>query len=160
MARAPFILAALALCSAAGCAPAPPPPELNGLWSAGAAACDAGVGIRFSANAIEAIYEDERAVLFNKPRYAVESTGDTFRVRIDYALPRPVGGVAVVGAHGVVVLERRADGSLAPAAHNLIDGRTGAARMRLTDDPAVRALTLQPCGRHPWREDLRGLSTT
>ena len=144
-------------CLTAACAgPAPPPAELDGLWSAGPAACAAGVGVRFGEDAIEVIYDDETQTLFNRPRYKLESSGETFRIRITYELPRVTGGARVAGAHGVLVLARRRDGSIAPTTHTLVDARTGAARMRIEDDPAARALTLAPCGPHPWREDLRG----
>lgn len=153
------IIAWLGFSALAGCSNAsPPPPELAGLWSAGPAACAAGVGIRFNVDAIEAVYEREHETLFAEPHYEVEESGDDFRVRITYDLPRPVGGAAVVGAHGVLVLARDGAG-IAPAGHNLIDHRTGAARMRIDGDPALTAMTLQPCGRHPWRDDLRGLTT-
>jgi hypothetical protein len=145
------------LCLAPACAgPARPPVELDGLWSAGPAACAAGVGVRFNADAIEVVYEDETQTLFNHPRYEVESSGQSFRVRITYELPRVTGGARVAGAHGVVVLARQPNGGVAPLTHSLIDARTGAARMRIDDDPAVQALTLTPCGSHPWRQDLRG----
>ncbi len=145
------------LCLAPACAGPPPPPgELDGLWSAGPAACAAGVGVRFNADAIEVVYEDETQTLFDHPRYQIESAGETFRVRITYDLPRVTGGARVAGAHGVLVLARQPDGGIAPLTHSLIDPRTGAARMRIGDDPSVQALTLSPCGTHEWREDLRG----
>ena len=135
------------------------PRELAGLWSTGEASCAAGVGIRFTADAIEATYDDEQSeTLFERPRYRVVSSGDGFRVRVTYALPR-VAGRARPGAHGVIVLARRGD-MIAPETHTLVDGMTGSARMRIADDPVVTALTLQPCGRHPWREPLRGLTAT
>lgn len=136
--------------------PARPPAELHGLWSAGPAACAAGVGVRFEAHAIEAVYADETQTLFERPHYQLESTGQTFRVRITYNLPRVVGGARVAGAHGVVVLARQPNGGVAPLTHSIVDARTGAARMRIADDPAVTALTLSPCGPHPWKADLRG----
>jgi hypothetical protein len=143
----------------AGCTSARPPSELSGLWSAGQAACDAGVGIRFGSRAIEAVYDDEEETLFEHPRYRVEDHGDNFRVRIFYDLPHRPGGVRSVGAKGVLVLVRGADGRIKPEAHNLLDGRTGSARVRITDDPASTALSLVPCGAdHPWREGLRGRS--
>jgi hypothetical protein len=152
------IIAWLGLSLVSGCGGASAPPaELGGLWSAGDAACAAGVGVRFTSEAIEAVYEDHRETLFDQPRYVVENAGEDFRVRITYDLPRITGGANRVGAHGVIVLARDGRG-IAPEAHNLIDGFTGTARLRIDDDPAVTALTLQPCGRHPWREDLRGLS--
>jgi hypothetical protein len=39
-----------------------------------------------------------------------------------------------------------------------VDPRTGSARLRIANDPAATALTLTPCGDHPWRERLRGRS--
>jgi hypothetical protein len=155
MQRAMALLSLVLLASA--CAgPSHPPAELNGLWSAGPAACAAGVGVRFQADAIEVVYEDATQILFDHPRYNLESSGQTFRVRITYDLPRVTGGARVAGAHGVLVLARQPNGGLAPINHSIIDARTGAARMRIGDDPAVQALTLSPCGAHPWREDLRG----
>ncbi len=156
MAHARQLIASFGLLVAAGCAaPQPPPAELSGLWSAGEAACRGGVGIEFGTEAIEAVYEHERQTLFQHPTYAVQARGDEFRVRITYDLPRFAGGASTAGAHGVLVL-KRAGSMLAPVSHTLVDPLTGAARMRLGDDPAVRALTLTPCGEHPWREPLRG----
>lgn len=151
-------LALLFVCFvASACAGPPhPPAELNGLWSAGPAACAAGVGVRFQSDAVEVVYEDETQTLFDHPRYTPEGSGQSFRIRIVYELPRVAGGTRVAGAHGVLVLARQPDGGLAPLTHSIIDARTGAARMRIADDSAVRALTLAPCGAHPWREDLRG----
>jgi hypothetical protein len=157
MARARLLIASLGLSVAAGCTSSQPPPaELSGLWSAGPAACDAGVGIEFGAEAISAVYDEERQDLFQHPRYEVEAVGDEFRVRIRYDLPRVAGGARSVGAHGVVVLEREG-ATISPVSHILVDPRTGAARLRIADDPAATALTLTPCGNHPWREEpLRG----
>jgi hypothetical protein len=149
-------LLSLTLLASACAQPSHPPAELNGLWSAGSAACAAGVGVRFQPDAIEVVYEDETQTLFDHPRYKLESTGEAFRVRIIYDLPRVTGGARVAGAHGVLVLARQPDGRLAPITHSIIDARTGAARMRIGDDPAAQALNLSPCGAHPWREDLRG----
>jgi hypothetical protein len=126
------------------------------LWSAGPAACAAGVGVRFGSDAIEVVYADETQILFARPHYELESSGRTFRVRITYDLPRVTGGAHVAGAHGVVVLARQPDGGIAPLTHSIVDARTGSARMRIADDPAAAALTLSPCGAHPWKEDLRG----
>lgn len=157
MARAAIALFGLVL---AGCAAAKaePPAELNGLWSAGAAACAAGVGVRFRGDVIEAVYDDETETLFERPRYQVQHTGEAFRVRIVYDLPRGVGGPN--SARGVLVLARQPNDGIAPIAHALLDGRTGAARVRIADDPAAALLTLEPCGAHPWREQLRGRRTT
>ena len=146
--------------AAASCSGAKPPAELSGLWSAGPAACEAGVGVRFEADAIEVVYERQSETLFANPRYQMERGGDNFRIRITYDLPRMAGGARSLGAHGVLVLARGNDGRIAPEMHNLVDGRTGAARTRIVDDPAVTALTLQPCGAHPWREGLRGRLNT
>lgn len=156
-----WIIAWLGLTLAAGCgARAAPPTELAGLWSTGEASCAAGVGIRFTSDAIEAVYDDdETATLFDRPRYRVISTGEDFRVRVTYALPQVEGQGSRPGAHGVLVLARHGE-LIAPVAHSMVDGLTGSARMRIADDPAVTALTLQPCERHAWREPLRGLTPT
>lgn len=156
MARVRPLLAVLGL-ALTGCAGAHPPEALDGLWSAGPAACASGVGVRFRADAIEAVYDDEVEILFERPRYEIETeTSEAFQVRIVYDLPRPRGGSRVVGAHGVLTLARQPDGGIAPVAHALMDGRTGAARVRLVNDPAAALMTLEPCGAHPWREQLRG----
>lgn len=158
MARLRQLIAWFGLSVAGGCADAqPPPPELSGLWSAGQAACAAGVGVEFGSDTISAVYEDERQTLFQQPRYQVEAVGEAFRVRVTYALPRRPGGAASAGAHGVLVLVRNG-ATITPIAHSLVDRRTGATRMRIANDAAVRALTLTPCGDHPWREPLRGRS--
>ena len=142
---------------ASACAgPSHPPAELNGLWSSGPAACAAGIGVRFESDKIEVVYEDDTQTLFDHPRYKEESSGQSFRVRITYELPRVTGGARVAGAHGVLVLARQSGGGLAPVTHSIVDARTGSSRMRIANDPAVQALTLTPCGAHPWREDLRG----
>lgn len=155
MSRALALLSVSLLVSA--CAGPPhPPAELEGLWSAGPAACAAGVGVRFQADAVEVVYDDETQTLFDHPRYDPEGAGQSFRVRITYELPHVTGGARVAGARGVLVLARQPNGGLAPLTHSIVDARTGAARMRIADDPAVQALTLAPCGADPWREDLRG----
>jgi hypothetical protein len=148
--------AALLCLVLAGCAGARPPEELSGLWSAGPAACAAGVGVRFRGEAIQAIYDRQVETLFDQPRYQVEDRGDRFRVRITYALPRIAGGVRAAGARGVIILSRQPNGGLAPARHALIDTRTGTTRLRIADDPVSTLMTLEPCGPHPWREGLRG----
>lgn len=141
MARLMIALAGLAL--AAGCsAGAAPPAELGGLWSAGPAACEAGVGVRFAPGAIVASYQGQNETLFLQPRYQVLADNDAFRVRIEYALP----GGARVGGRGVLVLALNEDGSLTPETHTMLDARTGAARTRLIDDPAKALLALSPCG--------------
>ncbi len=157
MARASLFIAGLCLLAAA-CARAQPPRELAGLWSAGQAPCTAGAGIRFDSDAIRMVYETDSETVFESPRYQVLSGGESFRVRITYSMPHIAGGAREPGARGVLVLARGAHGILAPVTHNLIYGRTGAARARLGEDPATRLLTLEPCGDHPWRRGLRGLS--
>ena len=117
-------------------------------------ACAAGVGIRFKPDAIEAIYDRQVETLFDHPRYEVRGRGP-FRVRIVYDLPRLAGGAHVAGARGVVELTRRPDGSIAPTLHNLLDPRTGAARVQLVNDPAIAALTLTSCAPGNWRADVR-----
>lgn len=148
-------LLALAL---VGCGGARPPEELSGLWSAGPAACQVGVGVRFRSGAIVAVYDRQVEVLFARPRYEVARGGDSFEVRIAYDLPRITGGARTAGSHGVLVLARQRDGGLAPVRHVLVDGRTGATRVRLNNDPATSLMTLQPCGRHPWSGGIRGLT--
>lgn len=159
MSRASLAMLGLAFAVAA-CSGSRPPEELSGLWSAGPAACAAGVGVRFGADAIEVVYERQVETLFEQPRYQLERGGEHFRVRIVYQLPRQAGGVSTSSAHGIILLARRDDGTIAPELHTLVDGRTGAARTRIVDDPAVTALTLQPCGAHPWSGGLRGRSQT
>ena len=160
MARAAKLLAALALAPAfsslAGCDAGRPPAELSGLWSAGPAACAAGVGVRFGSDAISAVYDKQRQTLFEHPRYDVEARGESFRVRILYALPVQPGGASSVGAHGVILLVREHDGGLHAISHTLVDPRTGSVRMRIEDDPALEALTLKPCGARRHSQDLRG----
>lgn len=133
------------------------PSELGGLWSAGQAACAAGVGVRFTPEAIEAVYDEQRETLFARPRYQVLERGEQFRVRIVYELPHRPGGARIAGARGVLVLVRDED-RIELASHAMMDGRTGAARMRIGDDPVSAALSLEPCGPHPWRGGLRGLT--
>jgi hypothetical protein len=140
----------------AGCAGEGAPAELSGLWSAGPAACAAGVGVRFRGDAIEAVYDRQVETLFAHPQYSVEAEGDAFRVRIEYELPRIAGGVRAAGAYGVLVLARQDDGGIAPERHALVDGLTGATRLRIAEDPVSRLLTLQSCGPRPWGEGLRG----
>lgn len=151
-ARSLFAVAGAAL-AAAACSGSRPPEELSGLWSAGQAACAAGVGVRFERSAIEAVYDDEAQTLFQRPHYDVEEHGRSFRVRITYELPPLASGSPAVGGRGVLVLARQPDGGVAPLSHTLIDPRTGAARQRIRDDPAITALTLQPCGDQRWRDD-------
>lgn len=154
------IAALVLVVSAAGCAGDRPPADLSGLWSAGPAACAAGVGVRFGKDSIAAVYDTQRETLFDHPQYRVEAGGEHFRVRILYDLPRSPGASYGAGGYGVLVLERNGDGELRPASHNFIDRRTGSARLRIADDPAMSALTLKPCAPHPWIEGLRGRGDT
>jgi hypothetical protein len=142
--------------AAAGCGAPRPPAELAGLWSAGPAACAGRVGVRFGPNGINAVYDRQVETLFRDPRYQVEHSGEAFRVRIVYQLPAEAGGARGAGAYGVLVLARQPGGGIAPMAHNIVDGRTGAVRVRVENDPATALLTLSPCGSHAWREELRG----
>ena len=155
--RRNFIVPVIALLLAA-CGGSAPPAELAGLWSAGQAACAAGVGVRFTAHAIETVYGERSEVLFAEPAYSLEGSGDTMRVRITYVLPHRPGGAKSIGARGMLVLARGVDGRIVPESHNLLDGRTGAARLRISQDPAREVLNLTPCGPSPWRGGLRGLS--
>lgn len=168
MACAAKLIAALALAPAftslAGCDAGRPPVELSGLWSAGPAACAAGAGIRFGSDAISALYDNQRQVLFEHPRYDVETRGEArdeiFRVRILYALPVQPGGASSVGAHGVILLIRDHDGALRAISHTLVDPRTGSVSMRIAGDPALAALALKPCGAPRPGEGLRGRGDT
>lgn len=155
MGRRRLLIGLLAL-ALVGCAGQRAPEELSGLWSAAPAACEAGVGVRFRGDAIEAVYDTQVETLFARPNYEVEAQGEAFRVRITYDLPRIAGGVRTSGAHGVLVLARQPNGGIAPLRHALVDARTGATRTRIDRDPVLTLMTLEPCGPHPWREGLRG----
>jgi hypothetical protein len=155
MARA-RIFSALICALGLGACGSKPPAELAGMWSTGPAACEAGVGIRFNRQAIEAVYDRQRQTLFERPRYTLLRGGRMFRVRIVYDLPRLPGGAYSVGASGVVILARQPDGRIAPVIHNLLDARTGAARLQFVGDPAVAALTLTRCGESLQPMPLRG----
>jgi hypothetical protein len=152
--RARTISALIGLCFGASACGSAPPPELRGIWSSSQMACAAGVGIRFQSDAIQAIYDRQIETLFEHPQYEVRGRGP-FRVRIVYDLPHVAGAAQVAGARGVVELTRRQDGSIAPTLHNLLDARTGAARIQLVNDPAIAALTLTSCLPGRWRADLR-----
>lgn len=140
-----------------GCGAAGPPRELSGLWSSGPAACEAGVGVRFGSDSIAAIYDDERETLFKNPRYDVQSgTDEALQVRISYDLPHRAGGARSTGAQGVLVVRQSPEGGIEVASHNLLDARTGAARVRIVGDPAANVLRLQPCGEQAAGLALRG----
>jgi hypothetical protein len=155
VARTLVISALIGILAVSACS-AKPPAELAGVWSTGPAACEAGVGVRFEGNAIEAVYDRQRQTLFENPRYTLLRGGRMFRVRIVYDLPRLPGGAYSVGARGVVILGRQPDGRIAPLVHNLLDARTGAARLQFVGDPAVAALTLSRCGEALQPLALRG----
>jgi hypothetical protein len=162
MARAPIVrmlLLGLGVGLAAGCG-ARAPSELAGLWSTGPAACEAGMGVRFGAHAIEAVYQGARETLFAAPVYEREPGGaGGFRMRIEYELPRQPGGAYNAGARGVITLERGESGFLEPTGHTLLDLRTGSARAHIGRDPVLAALRLAPCADgHLRRESLRGRS--
>ena len=145
-------------CALAACADQGPPRELAGLWSAGPAACAADIGVRFEPGEVALRYAPEQSqTLMESPRYALERRGARLRVRISYRLPGAGGDVAR-GARGVMVLERDNDGWLKVDSHLLEDTRTGAARVRLQDDPVARAFRLRQCGPNAWIEGLRGMT--
>jgi hypothetical protein len=160
MARALHVIGGF-LCLAAtssGCgASLGPPAELLGLWSAGPAACAAGVGLSFDNNAVQARIGNDRETLFEDPIYRREGVGEAFRVRIDYALPL-APGVSHVGPRGALVLARGPEGRLRPVSHMMTDPLTGSVRMRIKDDPVISSLDLKPCGDHSWNGGLRGRS--
>ncbi|HWA01707.1 MAG TPA: hypothetical protein VG841_15470 [Caulobacterales bacterium] len=153
-------LAISALCLlAAACAGGRAPAQLSGLWSAGPAACEAGMGVRFESDEVAIVYDRQRQTLLERPRYSLEQvTARIFRVRIQYDLPHRPGGAHVAGAYGVLVLEGEPDGALRPTSHNLIDSRTGSVRLRIDNDPAISALSLHSCERtsNGGPEELRG----
>jgi len=154
MARVLFALAALAFAS--GCGASAPPAELGGLWSSGPAACAADVGVRFTSRAIVAAYQDQNETLFARPRYQVLAR-EPFRVRIEYRLPRRASRAS--DGRGVLVVLQAEDGRLEAESHAMLDGRTGAARLRMQDDPAMSLLALAPCGPRGGRSvGLRGLT--
>lgn len=150
--RASAAILTLCLASSA-CAPSAPPRDLDGLWSAGPAACEAGVGLRFGADAIEAVYDGEAETLFDQPRYRTERRHGALYVRIRYELPSESAHGA---SYGELVLRRRNDGWLTPVSNRWIDARTGAARLRIGDDPLKDALTVRPCAPNAWIANLRG----
>lgn len=144
---------ALLLCGliglTAGC-DAGPPRALHGLWSAGPAACAAGVGLEFGEDAIAAVYGSERETLFVRPRYSESHVGGAMQVAIDYELPQ--GG----GMEGRLVLRRGDDGWLRPVSHLMRNKLTGAARAPIGEDRTALALTVRPCAPDAWLEGLRG----
>lgn len=147
-------LAALALFCLAGCDG--PPKELAGVWSAGPAACAAGVGLEFGARSIDAIYAGERQILFHNPRYAVEHGADGLRISVIY--DAPPAGQDDQRVRGMFVLERGDDGWLRPRGRRLEDPRTGTVRVRIGDDPLTTALAVRRCGPDSFIPGLRGRS--
>ncbi len=145
--RASAPLAIALIFAATGCGAGAGPRELDGLWSTGPGACEAGIGLRFAANAIDAQYGIDRVRLMERTRYTVERGGLRARVRIDYDLSP---------ARGVLVVERGVDGRLRAVAHSVRDPRTGAARVRLDGDRVAAAFNLGQCGADAWAEGLRG----
>ncbi|MBI3437663.1 MAG: hypothetical protein HY054_03240 [Proteobacteria bacterium] len=121
-------------------------------------ACAAGVGIRFKADAIEAVYDTRTETLFAHPQYELRGRGP-FRVRIIYDLPQLPGGAHVAGARGVVELTRRQDGSIAPAKPGLVRELTAGAdadRMVWVRDAGVAAAVPHRAGDD--ETGLRGLA--
>lgn len=147
------ILAATAALS--GCLGGGPPEELAGLWAAGPAACDAGLGVRFERAAVSAHFDEETQVLLDRPDYEIERRGERVRVRISYQLPKPEEG-ARPSVRGVLILERGEDGWLHTRAHRFEDPRTGSAHVRIAGDPAAQIFRLRKCGPDAWIEGLRG----
>ncbi|MGE0828489.1 MAG: hypothetical protein AB7O04_03960 [Hyphomonadaceae bacterium] len=145
------LLSVAAAASLAACG-SEPPQELAGLWGAGPANCEAGIGVRFASNSISAHFDGASQTLLDRPIYDVERRGARVRVRVTYELP---GGDAV-GSKGVLVLERGEDGWLRTMTHRLENIRTGSAHIRLNDDPVARAFRLRKCGPDAWIEGLRG----
>ncbi len=127
-----------------------PPRALHGLWSAGPAACAAGVGLEFGEDAIAAVYGSEREALFVRPRYRESHTATGMRVSIDYELPQGRG------MEGRLVLQRGDDGWLRPVSHLMRNKLTGAVRAPIGEDRTALALTVRPCAPDAWLAGLRG----
>lgn len=136
-----IVLSFLVACGALGGCAQGPPSELAGLWSRSAAACAAGAGVRFEADAVRVYYGRSDRVLFDHPRYALERRGGEVRVRIDYGKD---GGPAA-GESGRLVLHRTPEGWIRPVSHQFADKRTGAVSERLAGEDVTRFFTLQLC---------------
>jgi hypothetical protein len=121
----------LALCAVA-CAPRPgPPPELEGLWSRGEGACEAGLGVTFGHDAVRAQTMDGQHTLFAAPVYSVERRGAVLTVRIRYQFPDVAGAVTGRGRYGLLELSQDREGWLRLVNHYSIDTRAGSARLQL-----------------------------
>ena len=127
------------------CAKTRAPVELDGLWSRSLAACAAGLGVTFRADAVQARFGHDTFVLLPDPRYAVHEEGGRAVVRIDYRLPSAPGGANAALGRGVVELERTAGGRIAPRAAYFLDLQTGTARAPLAHGPLNEALDLGLC---------------
>jgi hypothetical protein len=131
--------------AATGCAKTRAPAELDGLWSRSLAACAAGLGVTFRADAVRARFGADTFVLLADPHYEVRDSGASAMVRIDYRLPSAPGGVNAALGRGVIQLERTAAGRLAPHGAWFVDLQTGSARAALAPGPLSSALDLGLC---------------
>ena len=154
--RSGLVLASTATMALSGCGDGGPPSELSGLWSAGPAACDARIGVKFEPGAVAALYDKGAEPLLKDASYEIERRGAHVRVRIVYDLPTPAGGARSPGARGILVVERGGDGWLNAVSHRLEDKRTGSARLAIGEDPVASAFHLRKCGPGAWIEGLRG----
>ncbi|MGE3302946.1 MAG: hypothetical protein AB7M12_07505 [Hyphomonadaceae bacterium] len=111
------------------------------------AACAAGLGVTFRADAVRARFGDETLVLLTTPRYEARPEGAGSRVRIYYSLPHTPGGVRADLGRGVIELERSPAGRLRPVAGWFTDLQTGAAHARLAPGPLDDMLNLGLCPR-------------
>lgn len=142
---------------ATACGSNAPPALLDGVWGRSTAACEAGVTATFAADAVRLAYPDGTAVLFARPRYALDREG---RVTIRFALPGAPGGVAAGAGEGVVVLDGAEEGRLRVVQRRFVDKRTGAVAAPLdpAGDPLAATLSLVRCAGATEGAKLRGRS--
>lgn len=127
------------------------------MWGRSAAACEAGITASFGAEAVRLSYPDGSAVLFARPRYALDRDG---RVTIRFALPGTPGGVGAGAGEGVVVLDGAEEGRLRVVQRRFMDKRTGAvaAPLDAEADPLAATLSLVRCDGASEGAKLRGRS--
>ena len=111
----------------------------------------------FGTDAVRLAYPDGTAVLFARPRYALDREG---RITIRFALPGAPGGVAAAAGEGVVGLEGAEEGRLRVVQRRFVDKRTGAvaAPLDAASDPLAATLSLMRCDGAAEGAKLRGRS--
>lgn len=146
-----FVVAFGALAALAGCGQGGPPAELSGLWASGEGACAAGLGVRFSPDAVRLSYGPVSEVLVADPHYTVTRSADGLRAQIRFQVHSSDGPWA--GSWG---LSKGADGVLR-LAQPVSQSRTGPlTRVQLGGPTAAGALALRRCGERGLYADLRG----